>query len=41
MDPQIGPDDVLQTYQCARVERDGSLCNALVEIRVKHWKEMP
>jgi len=38
-DPEIGPDDVIQTYQCARLLRDGSLCNTLVEIRLRHWRE--
>lgn len=36
-DPQIGPEDVIQTYQCARQHPDGSLCNTLVEIRLRHW----
>ena len=34
------PEGVLQTYQCARRAPDGSLCNALVEVRVRHWREI-
>ena len=36
----LGDDTVLQTYQCARRLPDGTLCNALVEIRVRDWKEI-
>jgi hypothetical protein len=38
---QIGPETVIQTYQCARVLKDGTLCNELVEIKLRHWKELP
>jgi len=31
-------DEVLQSYQCARKRPDGSLCNALVEIKARHWR---
>lgn len=40
-DPDIGPNTILQTYQCANQFPDKSLCNAMVEIKVKHWKKMP
>lgn len=39
-DPQIADEDVIQTYQCARKHPDGSLCNELVEIKLRHWKVM-
>jgi len=40
-DPDIGPEDVIQTYQCANQFPDKTLCNALVEIKVRHWKKLP
>lgn len=39
-DPNLGDDTVLQTYQCARRLPDGSLCNGMVYIRVRHWREI-
>ena len=35
----LDPDEVLQTYQCARILKDGELCNHLVEIKARHWYE--
>lgn len=33
----FGKEDVIQTYQCARVLPDGHLCNKLVEVRLGDW----
>jgi hypothetical protein len=38
---KFGPETVLQTYQCARVLPDRSLCNKLVDVKVRHWREAP
>jgi hypothetical protein len=40
-DPEITPETVLLTYQCARRLPDGTLCNELVDIKLRHWREMP
>lgn len=37
-EPDIDPESVIQTYQCAREMPNGKLCNAFVEIRLRHWK---
>lgn len=37
----FGPDTVLQTYQCARQLPDRTLCNKVVEVKVRHWREVP
>lgn len=39
-DPDVGPDDVLQTYQCAKQFPDKSLCNELIYIRVRDWQRV-
>lgn len=37
---ELRDDVVVETYQCARRLKDGSLCNHRVDIKVRDWREI-